>query len=312
MPLELPRAERERRLGRAAARPAQQPSRGEGALPTEIEAGASGALWIDPRHRPALVRAGLESFTDFLATRQGTRLRELADRENWRLDLAGPDGPCCAYLKKHHIRTWKTRLRAWLRRGPGNTAGCAEARRIAQLAAAGIPTMRLVAFGEKLHGNGLLESFLLTEELAGFQQLDQFLRARFSIRDPAARSDPVLRRLIRDAARLARRFHDLGFNHRDFYCCHFFVRETNRGVFTIHLIDLQRVQHRRRLRSRWIVKDLAQLAYSAPRERIGCRERLAFLHAYFGVRKLLPAQRRLARIVLFKQRCMEWKLGPHP
>ena len=40
-----------------------------------------------------------------------------------------------------------------------------------------------------------------------------------------------------------------------------------------------------------------------------CKHRIAFLHAYFGVKKLLPAHKRLLRAVLRKQRLMEWKLG---
>ena len=70
-------------------------------------------------------------------------------------------------------------------------------------------------------------------------------------------------------AEIARRFHAAGYNHRDFYTCHFLVKEPAPGQFDVRLIDLQRVQRRRWFRRRWIVKDLAQLAYSAPRDRIG-------------------------------------------
>ena len=65
-------------------------------------------------------------------------------------------------------------------------------------------------------------------------------------------------------------------------------------------------------RRRWIVKDLAQLAYSAPRERVSCSRRLAFFKAYLGVRKLRARDKRLLRSVLRKQWLMEFKLGPHP
>jgi hypothetical protein len=75
---------------------------------------------------------------------------------------------------------------------------------------------------------------------------------------------------------------------------------------------LQRVEHRHRFRGRWLVKDLAQLAYSAPRDRIGCTQRLAFIKHYLGVRKLRPQDKRLIREVLAKQRLMERNLGAHP
>ena len=128
--------------------------------------------------------------------------------------------------------------------------------------------MRLVAYGEHLHADGLFESFVLTDELDGYDAARPFprpavCRARAA---PDARRDPDLGRAHPPRGRtVARRFHAAGYNHRDLYCCHFFVKEPEPGRFEIRLIDLQRVQRRRRFRRRWIVKDLAQLAYSAPR-----------------------------------------------
>ena len=55
---------------------------------------------------------------------------------------------------------------------------------------------------------------------------------------------------IGEVADVAGRFHRLGYNHRDFYCCHFFIRETDDGGFRVNLIDLQRVEHRRCWRRR--------------------------------------------------------------
>jgi heptose I phosphotransferase len=157
----------------------------------------------------------------------------------------------------------------------------------------------------------LLESFLLTEELGGFIDLRQFLRRRFPPRPlhHIARRDHDLDRLIRQVAQIARRFHNAGYNHRDFYCCHFFVKEERRGEFQIRVIDLQRVQRRRWFRRRWLVKDLAQLAWSLPRDRIQCTHRLAFMRHYFGVEKLRPSHKRLIRGVLLKQQVMERRVG---
>ena len=46
------------------------------------------------------------------------------------------------------------------------------------------------------------------------------------------------------------------------------------------------------------MKDLAQLAYSAPRDRITCTHKMAFIKHYLGVRKLRPCDKRLIRKVL--------------
>lgn len=69
------------------------------------------------------------------------------------------------------------------------------------------------------------------------------------------------RRLISKIAEFAGRMHSANFAHQDFYLVHFFVREKdNDGIY---LIDLQRVIMREKLSSRWVVKDLAQLIFSA-------------------------------------------------
>lgn len=269
-------------------------------------------VWMDDEFAPSLCAAGLVDFDAFMETERGRCLRALDDRENWRLDLPHGDGGLRGvYLKKHHVRSlrwwWRARLGKPARRSPGRV----EARNIHRLAQAGVAAMRLVAFGDRLHANGLLESFVLTEELAGYTQLDHFLRRRFAERS-ASSNDPTLRGLLDQIADVAARFHQAGFNHRDFYCCHFFIREDAPGAFDVRVIDLQRVERRRWFRRRWIVKDLAQLAYSAPRERVSATMRLAFVKRYLGVTKLRPVNKRLIRAVLAKQMQMEQHLGPHP
>jgi len=275
-------------------------------------------MWVDGRLREPLARAGLDRFGQVMRTSQGHCMRALADRENWRLELPAPDGAAQGvYLKKHHVRTLRSRIRARLGIGPGETAARTEARNIGRLAQEGIDTMRLVAYGQRLSADGLVESFVLTEELAGYQQLDHFLARRFGQRelDRTLRRDAAdeeLRTLIGQVAELARKFHAAGYNHRDLYCCHFFVREAQRGRFELRLIDLQRVERRRRWRRRWIIKDLAQLAYSAPRDRIKCTHKMAFVRRYLGVAKLRPCDKRLVREVLAKQQAMEQRLGIIP
>ncbi|MEP6919410.1 MAG: amino acid permease, partial [Acidobacteriota bacterium] len=45
----------------------------------------------------------------------------------------------------------------------------------------------------------------------------------------------------------------------------------------------------------WIIKDLAQLAYSAPRDQISCAQKMRFIKAYLGVLKLRPIDKRFIR-----------------
>jgi hypothetical protein len=270
-----------------------------------------GRMWVDQQYAGELERLGLASFDAVMNSASGRLLRALPDRENWRLELSGESRRHVLFLKKHRVRSMAERLRSWIGSRGGATAGRVEADNVAALKQAGIDTMRVVAFGERVSG-GLSQSFFMTEELRGFTQLDHFVRQRFVPAAERTRRDQKLHALAASVADVARRFHAAGFNHRDFYCCHFFIRELASRRFAIRLIDLQRVEQRRWLRGRWIVKDLAQLAYSAPRERIGNTLRLAFIKRYLGVDHLSPADKRLIRRVLRRQQAMQRRLGAHP
>ena len=267
-----------------------------------------GRMWVDQEYAAELERICMASFEAVMISASGRLLRSLPDRENWRLEL--PDrGGHVLFLKKHRVRSIAERIRSWF--GGGVTPGRTEADNVAALKEAGIDTMRVVAFGEQVTG-GLAESFFMTEELRGFMQLDHFVRRRFVPADERLRRDHDLISLATAVADVANRFHGAGFNHRDFYCCHLFIQEFAGRRFAIRLIDLQRVECRRWLRARWIVKDLAQLAYSAPRERIGNTIRMAFIKRYLGVRRLGAAEKRFVRRILRRQRAMERRLGAHP
>jgi heptose I phosphotransferase len=273
---------------------------------------ADGQMWVAPIFLACLTKAGLNTFEQMMASQSGCLLRTLPDRENWRLEIGQGDARQVMYLKRHRERSWL----AWLRNRLGlvglPSAGSIEAHNIARLARHGLASMPLVAYGQRACRGGVTESLVLTAELTGFTQLDHFLRRRFSASAEALGRDPSLVRLTDAVADVAHRFHAANLNHRDFYCCHFFIREPSPERFDVNLIDLQRVQRRRRFQRRWIVKDLAQLAYSAPRERISATRRLAFMRRYLGVRRLRPADKRLIRRVVAKWRAMERRLGAHP
>ncbi|MDP6940404.1 MAG: lipopolysaccharide kinase InaA family protein [Planctomycetota bacterium] len=83
---------------------------------------------------------------------------------------------------------------------------------------------------------------------------------------------------------LTRRFHGLGFFHRDYYLNHFLL-DLSSPEFTLNMLDLQRVGRGRPPRKRWFVKDLASLASSCPSS-VRQTERLRFLLAYFGKKKV--------------------------
>jgi hypothetical protein len=271
-----------------------------------------GAVWIDAEFRAILERAGWNRFDTVMTASEGHCWRLLPQRENWCFDL--PDGrgrSCRVYLKKHHVRQWGAWLRMKLGMPLPATPARIETENVLRLRNAGIKSMRVIAFGERFCMDGLVESFFMTEELTGFLELPFFLVQRFPTcpRQVTRRRNRDLDRLMRGVAEVARKFHQASYNHRDLYGGHFFVSEPAPGRFEIRLIDLQRVQQRRWFRRRWVVKDLAQLAWSLPLDRISCTQRMAFLHHYLGVRRLRPCDKRLVHEVLAKQQRMQRRVG---
>jgi heptose I phosphotransferase len=103
-------------------------------------------------------------------------------------------------------------------------------------------------------------------------------------------------------AELARRFHDAGFVHKDFYLGHILVV---RGAAepALFLIDLQRAVKPCCLRERWITKDLGALAYSALRVGVSRAEVMDLYRAYCGSEELSRAEEGLARRMM---RRVEW------
>lgn len=140
-----------------------------------------------------------------------------------------------------------------------------EWKAIQRLENLGIHTMRLVAYGKKGRNPASLHSFVITEELTKTESLENFCRTW-----PTLKTDYALKRaLITEVAKIARKLHGNGMNHRDFYICHFLLdisggkERIDPSNLTLYLIDLHRVQIRRRVPWRWRVKDIAGLYFSS-------------------------------------------------
>ena len=90
---------------------------------------------------------------------------------------------------------------------------------------------------------------------------------------------------LQRVADVARRMHESGMNHRDFYICHFLLHldpAPTPAALRLSLIDLHRAQIRARTPRRWRDKDLASLYFSALDIGLTQRDKLRFLRGYFG------------------------------
>lgn len=152
---------------------------------------------------------------------------------------------------------------------------------IRRLEALGVETMTLAGYGHCGLSPARQRSFVITEELTDCISLEDFC-AQWPENPPP----PKLKwALIERLAQVSRRLLDNGVNHRDYYLCHFLLRQPWDGSpETLHLplIDLHRVQIRRRTPERWRVKDIGSLWFSAMRIGLTRRDLLRFVRSYGG------------------------------
>ena len=190
-----------------------------------------------------------------------------------------------AYLKRHFATGFFTALKNLL--SPEPTA-FDEFENIIAFLRAGLPTVVPIAAGCRRGA-----SFLVTEALEGCMRLDDYLE---QTKLAAAARAELLCRL----AGLIQKMHAAGFNHRDLYLCHI-LRDGQRNLY---IVDLHRVQQRAAVPERWLVKDIAALNYSAPAGIISRTDRLRFLKAYLGTKRLSGRDKLFALKVLKKTQKM--------
>jgi len=231
-------------------------------------------------------------WTTFAAIWDRTATAEVAkqlrtDRVTLRFELTDDaDTQRAFYIKRHTATSWTEYLKPMLNGGLPCIGARIEWQAILDFHAAELPTMTPVMLGERGR-----DSFLITAALDGCTKLSEWL-----VGDPEAIGQSSRQRLAIELGQLARRMHSVGLHHQDFYLGHL-LRPLS-GTESIHVIDLGRVRHHGPwFARRWIVKDLAQLNYSA---RTASRtDRLRFLKAYLG-RDVAASDKSLVHSILRK------------
>jgi hypothetical protein len=238
---------------------------------------ATPILSIDPEWKPILDPIGFD--LDFVfGSEQVKPWRTLDDRENCILDIPREGGG----VSRLHIKRFPPRKTL------PTDADC-EVQGLRLLAAANVPTARLVASGRGAD----LRSFVAVEDLAGYRPADKLIE-----------SGTPFATVLNPIADLAALLHERGLHHRDLYLCHFFVTLT--PAIDVRLIDAARVSKLPGLfmRQRWIVKDFAQLWFSTLALPVTDEQRMALFHRYCARRRLV-ADDLLLRLVNNKVRWIE-------
>ena len=232
-----------------------------------------------PALADALRRIGLDTVEGAFAYGGGDELDKpgLAHRRRTRLAVTDANGMTHElYLKRYHREGFAARLRRWRTYGIRTSPAGVELANIQALRAAGVDTMQAVACGQEWDGLDARRSYLIVTAVPGERLEDAagpFMQAH-------ADSPEAISAFTASLAEAVRRFHAAGFVHRDLYACHLFLDDSS-GAMRWYFIDLARVFRPRFRRTRWRVKDLAELKFSVPdawSEAYG----LAFLTTYLG------------------------------
>ena len=234
-------------------------------------------------YREIFKNFGLDSFDSIYSYQDVEIIKNIRDRSVRRFKLPVDGKKKCFYLKKHNKEYVGIRgLMAVLFPGTVLSQGRKEFENICDFREKSLATVEPVAAGEKLIRLFWVKSFLLTEDFSPFVSLEKMIgdRSQFLIGE---KSESKKRFLIHEIARYARKMHREGFNHRDFNATHILInREPESGIIKIALFDLQRVDRRKFLRFRWIIKSLSELNYTLSDDIFDVNDRIHLFLSYKG------------------------------
>jgi len=150
----------------------------------------------------------------------------------------------------------------------------------------GVDTLNAVGYGIQSGNPARQHSFIISEALENTISLDVFC-GRWRDSPPTTAAEIRFKRwLIRRLAEMARDIHNSGANHRDFYLIHFLLElgyadgELDGGASKVSVIDLHRMQIRKRTPLRWVVKDIAGLYFSSMGMGLSQRDYYRFMQVY--------------------------------
>jgi hypothetical protein len=239
-------------------------------------------IWFDPEFSKQ-VPSGVDSF-DFIMQLDGEIFRDIDNRRTLRFSFNGKR----YFLKAHYGVGWKEILKNLVQFRLPVLGARNEWLAIQRLQTLDIDTMTLSGYGERGGNPATRQSFIVTEALEDTTSLEDFC-GNWEKEPPTTQSALKLkRRLIEKIAGISRRLHENGINHRDYYLCHFLLDGSSDSLnkpmmsLRLSLIDLHRVQLRKRTPRRWIIKDVGGLYFSSMRIGLTRRDVYRFMVEYSG------------------------------
>lgn len=245
---------------------------------------SSTTFYVDPAYKSGLDKLGLTSIEAVFAFGAGKNLaKENLAGHRSRIEFQIETPATTLFLKRYDSPPILAQLKNWLAAGKRISSAYVECEAARNLAAAGVNVPKMVAWGEQRGAIFEKRSFVIIEKVKDGISLEKKLPDFFN--NPATPENlRMCRKFIRELALFVKKFHDTGYRHRDLYFSHIFW--TGGGEFC--LIDLARAFRPTIFGSRYRVKDVAQLNYSAADGLFSNTDRMRFYFAYAGRSKLTP------------------------
>lgn len=227
--------------------------------------------------------AGEHSVGDFLKI-DGQVFKQFPTRRTLKFARAGRE----FFIKAHWGFGWAEIARKLASLHVPAVSARTEWRAIQALEAIGVDTMKIAAYGEEGLSPATRKSFIVTEALSGTESLEKWA-PKFMHTASTPTKLLLKHALIRRIAEIARRLHNSGLNHQDFYLCHFLLDISGGSMprpqeIKLYLIDLHRMHIRKRTPHRWLVKDIAGLFFSSMDLGLSSTDLLRFMRTYSGKR----------------------------
>ena len=231
---------------------------------------------------PALKAAFAQSTDIFTAIMDlaGDSKRFVDRRQTIRVEIDGE----AYFLKKHKGVGWKEIFKNLSSLKRPTLGARTEWESIQTLEGLGISTLSPVGFGQRGVNPAEIHSFLMTRELEGMVKLSVIHKKFETLSE--TQTQLLRRELILAVAKIAKRFHEAGCVHSDFYLCHFMVKDRDWSQFEagdeldLHLIDLHRMRQYRKLPVAKQVKEIGALYYSATHLELTEAEQQLFISNY--------------------------------
>ncbi len=231
--------------------------------------------------------AGITSFSDLKMLSEVEQLDKPglgAHRGRSKFTIGNPEYN--VYLKQYFDTPVKTQLKNWFYHKSIKSTAFYDICFSEDLKIIGVDTPEVIAYGYKKKSGIETYSFSLVKEVDKACSLEKNF--------PSFESIFAKRRFISKLALFARKFHQNGFRHRDFYLCHIFY-SPEKDKLT--LIDLQRVFKPIFTSLRYRLKDIAQLYYSTSSDKATKTDRLRFYKIYANRNKLTKIDKILIKII---------------